>query len=273
MVAVELQEESDGVWWAHFPVRIGLGTAMAALRMEGGVAQMPLGARPGEFSLDLTRTEGTLDSAVLDAAKAAAFAALEEEQGAWQDGAFLLREAGRTVGEIRFRGERPPLVAVYDSWWLTPAPVPADVVPEGADLVLRFSVEPEMAGEDAELRINVPLRQVVVPIGDVPVAEERRFELVAGGVSEDERLAAIAQAIAEADAREALMVRDFGAKMIQAAKTEYGCLPLKEMDEAYRLIFTGYDVKIVSKGDECVAEIEPSRSQHGRRYKGVIGGR
>ena len=65
MVTAEVVEESDGVWWAHFPVQIGLGTAMAALRMEGGAAQMPMGIRPGEFSLDLTRTEGALDPAVL----------------------------------------------------------------------------------------------------------------------------------------------------------------------------------------------------------------
>ena len=271
MVSVELVEESEGVWWAHFPVRIGLGTAMAALRLEGGSAQMPLGVRPGEFSLDLRRTEGALDPAVLDAAQATTSAALELERGAWNEGVFLLREDGRTVGEVRFRGERPPLVAVYDSWWLTPTPVPADVVPEGADLVLRFSVEPEMAGEDAELRINVPLREVVVPMGEVPVAEERRFQLVVGGVSEAERTRAMARAREEADAREATLVRELSRKAARAAKTESGCLALDDLDPAFGLLFTGYTVQIRSEKEGCVVEVEPSRSQHGRRFKGRIG--
>ena len=77
LVSVELEQESEGVWWAHFPVQIGLGTAMAALRLEGGAAQMPLGARPGEFSLDLRRREGALDPAVLHEAQAATSVALD----------------------------------------------------------------------------------------------------------------------------------------------------------------------------------------------------
>ncbi len=271
MVAAEIQQESEGVWWAHFPVRIGMGTAMAALRLEGGAAQMPLGARPGEFSLNLRRTEGTLDPAVLRAAQATTTAALQKEQTAWREGVFLLREAGATVGEIRFRGDRPPLVAVYDSWWLTPAPVPADVVSEGADMVLRFSVEPTLQGEDAELRINVPLREVVAPIGEVPVKEERRFELVPGGVSDEERLRAVVQARTSADTREAALVRELGMKVSRAAKTPTGCRSLAELDPAFSLLFTGYQVQIRRMDETCVVEVEPSRIQHGRRFKGRVG--
>jgi len=271
MVSVEIVRETDEVWWAHFPVQIGLGTAMAALRMEGGAAQMPMGARPGEFSLDLRRTEGALDPAVLLEAQAETSVALDQERTAWQDGVFLLKEEGAVVGEVRFRGERPPLVGVYDPWWLTPALVPADVVPEGADLVMRFSVEPALAGEDGELRINVPLRKVVVPLGDVPVAEERRFLLVPGGMSEEGRSAAIASAQEAADSHETEMVTELGAKVARAAAGEAGCRSLDELDPAFKLLLTGYDVQIVPKGEGCVVEVEPTRPQHGRRFKGTIG--
>jgi hypothetical protein len=271
MVNVELVEESEGVWWAHFPVEIGLGVAMAALRIEGGAAEMPLGARAGEFSVSLRRSEGSLDPAVLQEAQARTSVALELERTAWQEGLFVLMEQDTVVGEVQFRGERPPLVAVYDSWWLTPSLVPADVVPEGADLVLRFSVEPAMAGEDGELRINVPLREVVVPMGEVPVAEERRFRLVPGGMSEVSRQAAMDSARDSADRREADLIGDLGAKLGRAAKTPGGCLSLDQVDPAYGLLLTGYQVQIVPEQDSCVVEVEPSRAQHGRRFKGRIG--
>lgn len=272
-VPVELAEPEEGVWWAHFPVQIGMGTAMAAIRMEGGAAQMPLGARPGEFSLDLRRTQDTLDPAVLQEAQAAAGVALEAERAAWREGVFLLMEDGALVGEVQFRGERPPLVGVYDPWWLTPALVPADVVPEGADLVMRFSVEPTMAGEDGELRINMPLREVVVPLGDVPVAEERRFQLVPGGVAEERRAELIDAAREQADSRETLMITELASRLAGAARTETGCKPLAQVDPAFALLLTGYDVQIVSGADGCVIEVEPSRPQHGRRFKGRVGER
>jgi len=271
-VSVEVVEESEGVWWAHFPVQIGLGTAMAALRIEGHAAQMPLGARPGEFSVDLRRSEGALDPAVLQEAEAATSVALQAEQTAWREGVFVLKDAEAVVGEVRFRGERPPLVGVYDAWWLTPAPVPADVMPEGADLVLRFSVEPTMGGEDGELRINVPLREVVVPLGNTPVAEERRFKLVPGGISDEARSKHVREATEQADAREVEMVCELGQKLSAAARTPTGCKALSEVDPAFGLLFTGYEVRIVDEAQTCVVEVEPSRPQHGRRFKGRIGG-
>ena len=272
MVSVQLEQESEGVWWAHFPVEIGLGTAMAALRLEGGSAQMPMGGRPGEFSLDLRRSEGALSAAERQAAQDGAAASLETERQSWRNGGFLLKDQDAVVGEVHFRGERPPLIAVYDAWWLTPAPVPADVVPEGADLVLRFSVEPAMGSEDGELRINVPLREVVAPLGKTPVDEERRFELVPGRVTEEARAEHMAQAVSLSDTRERQMVMELGVKLSVAARTDEGCLKMSDVDPAFSLLFTGYEVAIVQEAGDCVVEIEPSRAQHGRRFKGRIGG-
>ena len=62
-----ITNEEDGSTWLHFSVQTGLGEAVAAMRVQGDAAVIPLGMRPGEFELNLVRTD--LDADTLASSK------------------------------------------------------------------------------------------------------------------------------------------------------------------------------------------------------------
>jgi hypothetical protein len=268
-VVATIVPDDDGSTWLHFPVATGLGEAVAAIRVEGDGGVMPLGSRPGEFEIHLQRA--TLSADEIAAAQAASATALEREKKAWEDGAFLLRSAGEIVGEIRFRGDLPPAVSVHDRWWLTPRPVDGTVVADGAELVIEFEVEPSLRGESALLRINVPSRQVVAPMGKVPVAEERQFTLEPGHLDEAERRSLIALAREQATTMEADFIEEMARSLGRAAHQADGsCTQLLDMEESWSVLLEGYDVQLIPVPGACAVGVEPSKPQHGRRYKGVV---
>jgi hypothetical protein len=265
-------EEPEGAIWLHFPVTTGLGEAIAAMRVEGEGALLPLGGRPGEWSVAMDRRPGRPDAAELAAAEDRFKVAVAREQAAWQAGAFLIRDGERTVGDVRFRGDDPPLVALYSPIWLTPGPVPADLREEASDMELRFSVEPTFLLEDALIRINVPLREVVVPMGPVPDTQELRFALEPGAITDDERALLVEAAMVDADRRETELVRHWGSELArEAAGDDGGCHSYAEMgDEFWPLVLHGYTVEIIRSDAGCAVDIEPKVKQHGRRFRGRI---
>ena len=268
-VLADVEADKDGSMWLHFEVQTGLGPAVSALRLEADSGVLPMGTRPGEDIITMSKVPMDVDA--LAEAERQSQAGLLRAREAWEAGAFLLKEEGKVVGEVRFRGDAPPMVGVYDRWWLTPRPVEASLVARGAELVVGFDAEPSLQGEGGLLRINVPLQSAVAPIGEVPVDEERKFEVIAGRLSEDERSSLISEAIAASDAMEDAWVRGQGQKLARAALGEAGeCGSWSEMKADWEMIFMGYDVDITAGEQGCVVTIETSKRQHGRRFKGEV---
>jgi len=261
--------DKDGSVWLNFAVDTGLGEAVAALRIEGNSGVIPLGVRPGEHEILLTKVP--VDSIPLERVKEESDGALKAARRAWQDGYFLLKNGDSTVGELQFRGDRPPLIGVFDRWWLTPRPVEASLRADGAEMLVGFDVEPSLKGEGGMLRISVPLGRAVAPIGDIPVSEERTFELVPGSLSEAERSQLVEAAIKSADAIESELVQQQARRLAEHAVGDDGtCLDWDEMVPSWGLIFMGYDVEITQVEPGCEVVIEPTHVQHGRRYRGRV---
>lgn len=261
--------DKDGSTWLHFAVETGLGEAVAALRIEENSGVLPLGVRPGEHEVRLSKVP--VDSISLQTVKEQSGLALKAARRAWQDGYFLLKKGDSTVGELRFRGDRPPLVGVFDPWWLTPRPVEASLSADGAELLVGFDVQPSLQGEGGLLRISVPLGRAVAPIGDVPVSEERTFELVPGSLSETDRTRLVEASIKAADAMEAELVQQQAYRLAeQALGPDGACLAWDEMVPRWGIMFMGYDVEIRQIETGCEVVIEPTHVQHGRRYRGRV---
>ena len=268
-VRADVVPGSDGVTWLHFRVETGLGEAIAALRLEGQSGVIPLGIRPGESELHLKRVDLSRDR--LDQAAKKSALALKEEQHLWADGAFLLQADGETVGELRFRGDRSPIVSVHDTWWLTPRPVEGMLSAEGAELVVGFDVEPSFQGEGGLLRVNVPLRTAIAPLGEVPVPEERRFALVPGRLEESARAGLMQAAEESADALERAFVEDTARRIgREAVGSDGDCKSWAEFDESWTVLLPGYEVEVTKTGAGCSVGVEPVRTQHGRRFRGVV---
>jgi len=262
-------EDPDGSIWLHFAVETGLGDAVAAMRVEGDGAILPLGSRPGEFEVHLEKIELAQD--VVKQRIASSRLQLQSEQNAWKQGAFLLMSEDGPAGEIRFRGDRGPMVSVHDAWWLTPRPMEGTLESLGAELLIGFSVEPSLKGENALMRVNVPLRTVVVPLGPVPVSEERIFRLEPGSLTEAEREAAINLSVQKSNALEASFIEELAPRLSREATIENGaCAQLPQLADEWSMMLEGYDIQLVPSPAGCAVGIEPSRVQHGRRYRGLI---
>ena len=268
-VIASVAEDEAGALWLNFTVQTGLGEAVAAMRVEGNLATVPLGQRPGEFELNLFQTElGEAD--FVQAAKQNA-EQLAQEVEYWKTGRFLLVSDDGVAGEIRFRGDKGPIVSVHDAWWLTPSPVEASTQSSAAEILVGFEAEPSLQGEDALIRINVPSRTVVVPLGPVPLAEERKFRLEPGELSDADRRNAVQKSIMESELLERNFIEELAPRLSAAATTEEGaCLQLPQLAEEWSMMLQGYDVELSPSPKGCSVGIESSRTQHGRRFRGVI---
>jgi hypothetical protein len=268
-VHADVVPEDDGSTWLHFSVFTGLGEAVAALRIEGEAGTLPLGTRPGEHELHLKKTP--IDPDKLKAAAVASAHGLNQAIKQWDQGAFLLQQDGETVGELRFRGDRPPMVSVFDAWWLTPRPVEAAVSAQGAEILLAFDVEPSLKGEGGLLRVNIPLGTAVAPIGDVPIDAERHFELVSGALPDGEFEAGIAAARQEADGLEVEAV-EHNARLVamDAVNPSGGCEPWTSLKDTWGIMFEGYQITVSETEEGCALGVAASRPQHGRRFRGVV---
>lgn len=275
-VAARAEQDGSGAIWIDFPLMTGLGQADAALRIEGDEVRLPLGARPGEFDVVLTRQAGVPEPAAIAAAQQRTRDALLREERAWEAGDFLLEDPAdhdRVVGEVRFRGAAAaPWVAVEDATWLTDGLVQAQRFADGPDILLAFPVEPAFHGEQGLFRVNAPSRQVVVPMGDRPDPNDRRLRLVPGSRTEAQRERAERQASAEADRLERTWIDRMGRKLARAARAPDGtCRQIGALEQTWRLLFLGYDVHIVPEADRCIAEIRPDPPQHRRHFRGRVG--
>ena len=275
---VEAPEDGSGARWLHFPLLTGPGEAEAAMRVEGGEARLPFGGRPGEFEVALARGEAPEDAeARLEGLDAEAAARLAADREGWARGELALLDGGALVGDLRFRAELPPLVAVYDAWWLTPEPVPADRFDDGGDVVLVFEAEPSLEGEEASLRLDVALMRAVVPSGPLPEPEDRRLDAALRSVDEATRETAVARARREADAAERAWIADLGRRLAREAWTGAGCRPWAEAGPDWRLVLRGYEVEIspLAPGEPgapgCAVTVEPTVPQHRRRFRGRVG--
>jgi len=262
-------DDPDGSIWLHFPVETGLGVAVAAMRIEGDRAILPLGSRPGEFELHLKKA--SMQTSDIDAKQAGFHTQLLAEQKAWREGSFLLMTDNGVAGELRFRGDSGPMVSVHDAWWLTPRPVEGSIESMGAEILVTFDVEPSFRGEDALVRVNVPLRTVVVPVGPVPVPEERSFRLESGSLTEAVRQQLIDKAMDDSKVLEKTFIEELAPRLSVASQTDQGgCTQLPELADEWSMMLEGYAVQLVPSEKGCSVGIEPSRLQHGRRYRGVI---
>lgn len=266
----EVEADGAGGAWLWFPMRTGLGEGQAALHLLGEVAMLPLGARPGEHELRLKRAPWPTDAdtAALDDALRPR---LEAEAEAWAVGRFTLQDQGAVVGEIRIEGERAE-VSVFDRTWLTPEPAPASLFADGPDLVLSFPVEPSFQGDGGVLRVNVPTREVVVPADAAPTELDRRLAVAPGGLSAEARAAAVAEAIARADADELEATGRLAQRLATEARSADGdCRGPDQLDPSWSLLLPGYDVRVVATGDTCEVRITPLIAQQGRRLKARFG--
>ena len=268
-VVASVVQEEDESFWLHFPVQTGLGEAVAAMRLQGNAAVVPLGSRPGEFELHLTQVD--MEDAKIEQHENASAEQLAKEVEHWKQGSFLLVSERGPVGEVRFRGDRGPIVSVHDEWWLTPRPVESELESTGAELLVRFDAEPSLKGEGSLMRINVPSRSVVIPMGPVPVEGERSFRLEPGALSDEARQDAIEDAVSRAAQLEEGFLRSLAPKLSSAAASKDGqCLQLPQLAEEWSMMLEGYDVQLIPTAQGCAIGIEPTRPQHGRRYRGVI---
>ena len=252
--------------WLRFPIRTGIGDGTAELHLQGRVARLPLGARPGEWSavIDLL-PEG--DQLALDSARNTTNQLLSEARLAWQRGDFRLMDGDALVGEVHLDQAARASVGVYDSSWLADPPAAADWIDAGPDLVLRFAVEPSIGGEGAEIRINIPTMEVSVPTGSRPAAGDRHLRLVAGAVLPAEREEVVQAARAAADEMEEDWLAELGPALAREG-ARIGCPPFSALPADWPLLLAGYEVHLEPRGPECEATIEALVPQHRRRGRG-----
>jgi hypothetical protein len=242
---------------------------MAVMQLSEAGARLPLGERAGEWEILLKRQAGRLSEVQRKEAIARSKAGLLTEVAAWENGRFRLEEAGRLVGQLQFAAEPVPLIEVFDAFWATPGVVAADVQDAGPDLVLEFDVSPSFQGEGGVLRVNRPLRAARVPLAGEAHPGDRLLSLVPGGVTDQERQAALAHAQEAAGKRELQVTLPLASQLLAAARDQ-DCewdAPLRQQVD---LLLVGYAVRLVPAQGTCGLTLEPSPVQHGRRLAATL---
>ena len=240
--------------WFVFKLQTAAGEASAIGRWTDDGVVVPLGSREGEFDLVLARSEGQVEVPFVD------LATLRES---WDAGLFRLEDGGELVGALVVAEQ--PMIEVYDPFWLSDGPVPALPGERGPDLLLEFDAEPTISGERMLLLVNRPLFEAVVPSGNEASGRDRRLDLVPGVVTQDERTAAIAKAIAAADALEADRMQNV---LDGLAGTLAPPCP-STVPQQHARLFMGYTVTLDEADGACVVAIEPDPAQHRRRFRGT----
>jgi hypothetical protein len=261
----------DDIKWISFPLETGLGTGHANLRLQGEEAYFLLGSKQNEFykRMTLIPEKEIGDAGVLEAQNRWDEQKIQDEEH-WSEGAFVILDNDKVVGEIQLIPEEPAEVLVYDSFWLTPSLVEAIRFDEGTDISLIFPIEPSIEGEDAFLRMNTLLWEIRVPISDVSSELDRQLQFRAGRISDEARNTAIEAAIADADKmEESLVIRD-GKELLKRATHPSGCHSFEDIVNEEDLLWLGYDVEIHSEEERCLVAIEGNPKQHRRRFSGRI---
>jgi len=254
-------EKLEQTVWIHFPLEMGAGAGQGVLEWGGDGVRFPLGAREGEWELQLERKVGSLSAEERTEWIERAAKGLSAEQAAWQAGVFRLLEGERLVGSLDFSAE--PKVDLYDAFWTTDGSVEAVVAEEGPDLLLEFPVMPSLAGEGGVLRVNRPTRQVVVPLSATPIDGERRLRIEPGQVGVAERSSVVAAASLLARQREIDVVQPLVRELYEGI-VEQGCTLKESMKEKTDLLLAGYTISTDKTSEGCRLDLEPNPPQHGR---------
>lgn len=251
----------DSGLWLYVPIRSGSGEGQAALLWEGERLTLPLGARGGEFDVQLALTPGDLSAPQQQALSGAAEDTLMQWEDAWTLGSFRLQAGDTLVGELHFQGEAPPVVGLYDPSWMTRGLVPTQAHVQGPEFILELPVMPSLQGELGVLRVNRLLGRVVVPLDEAPTPYDRQLQLVPGQVSAQEREATVQAALDESLRREAELLQS----LLADAYRSNGPCPHPLTPELGTAL-TGYSVTASPLEDgACELLVEPTEVQHGRR--------
>jgi len=275
VVAVEdVQPEANGEWW-WFPVITPLGLGDGSVLLQDAQATMDLGGRAGEFVFAAQKTDLNWDGATrkreAEAVEADCRARNQDLVEGWQTGAFLLRgDSDAVVGVVVFRGDKSPVVSLFDATWMTDGPVVAASRDDGGDVSLVFPVEPSLNGEEGELRINVVTSAVVVPSGARPNSTDRVLRLSVGTVDESTEQALRAAAITEANERERGVVEAWGPHLAEVLTGDGLCLETTTLDSEWSVLLRGYAVTPMWTQGGCQVAVRPKREQHGRRFRGTF---
>ena len=256
-VNVEL-ESKDDILWLYFPLETGKGDGQAALRLQGGEAMLPLGSRRGEFEVffSVKKSNGKEENP-LQVWEERSFLSVGKEKEYWREGLFLFRKEDKIFG--MWSGGN---VLLFDEHWLTPEPTRVTTRMQGADIVLTFPIEPSFHGEEAMLRINVPLRQVSVPIAEIADPMDRQFFLEPGTLSTELQEHNIAQSVARSDELEEAFV----VEQVRNIFSSGTCDELVQQDLNMLPLWKGYRLEWALLPDQkCSLHIEPTPPQHRRR--------
>jgi hypothetical protein len=147
--------------------------------------------------------------------------------------------------------------------------VAADVQDAGPDLVLEFDVSPSFQGEGGVLRVNRILREARVPLAEEAHPADRLLSLVPGGVTEEERQAALADAQEAAGKRELQVMLPLASQLLEVAGAQ-DCQWDAPLREQAGLFLVGYTVRLVPAPGTCGLTLEPSPVQHGRRLAATL---
>ncbi|MBM74871.1 MAG: hypothetical protein CMK59_05685 [Proteobacteria bacterium] len=270
IVSAEWVRES-GIDWLYFELETGGGAAQAVLRIEGKEARLPLGARSGEFDLvgQAENKKTTEDEKQLDLESM--LTRIAREKTYWDNGHFVLYDGEEQVGDMVLNDDSK--VSLYGSIWLTPEAQSPNISSEGGDLLLELFAEPSLQGERAQLRVNIPLREVVIPTSHVPSSLDRRFELKPEQLSAVKRRELKKFAVEQSNIQEKDWLSKAGPVLLNTLSQD--CLVFEQPDLLE--LWVGYDVTseridvqdegLKSKG-MCRINFEPNPPQHRRRFKG-----
>lgn len=248
-------EQSKQWLWLYFPLITGQGEGTAALRFQGGEAMLPLGARRGEFEVYFS----AVPSEEIDFKEKQIWAQkqVENEKEYWKNKEFLISSQDSVVGTLS-----NDEIMLFDEHWMTPVPVRPKTQLQGADLVLTFPVEPTFHGETAQIRINLPLRQISVPIANRVDPMDRHLRLIPGRLSPNERKTKIEQAKEKADRKEESFVLD----QVRNIFSKQSCDELTKSNLGELPMWKGYRLEwSLLRNNECALEVEGAPIQHRRR--------
>ena len=253
-VQAEVEKTKDWLW-LYFSLSTGQGEGTAALRFQGGEAMLPLGARRGEFEVYFS----ALPSDVIDFSKQQELSLIQvqKEEEDWKQGDFLISSQDTVVGTLS--GDT---LMLFDEHWMTPLPVVPQRKIQGADLVLTFPVEPAFHGETAQIRINLPLRSISVPISNQVDPMDRHLQLIPGKLPPEERKAKIEQAKEKANTREEEFVLD----QVRDIFSKSSCVELAKSNLSELPVWKGYRLEwSLLANNDCSLEVEGAPPQHRRR--------
>lgn len=273
-VRCDVQHEGEQTW-LYFVFEGGAGEGDAAAWLEADALHLPLGARPGEWTLTLARAPGGIEAPLREGLARRAEEGIAAELQGWAQGMFTLWEGEQPVGELSLPAGALPELAVFDAFWMSDGVEVPDLASHGPDLILTFPVMPSFGDDIGLLRVNRVLREAVVPMGPEPTPDDRRLALRFGTLDPAQREAARARAVAQANAKERELGIKLAGELVLAATEAAGegpCPPLGALEPRWGFVLRGYGVELArGASGACEVTLEPKPPQHRRRWSARVG--